>query len=763
MKIESKEKLAKLLAIEDLDIQHQQVQTAMFDLKNRCLILPVWKDMPNHLYDLFVGHEVGHALFTPATEKRLKAIIKKTSKDCVNVIEDARIESLIKRRYPGLRKQFHKGYNHLIEKDFFGLEKRDINDADFLDRINIHFKIPQYGDVLFNKEEQKLVDLIEKAKSFLDVEKVAVKVHAYCKKNDKNEESDNSETGDNSEDKVDGTGESQVFNSESNEDGDSGESESVETESTKEESNEPEQTETEGEEENSVSNEEASNSGRDGEEEESSKDKDCETEIPKDEVVAKTQRHFDERVKVEFVDSKYDVLYVNVPEKINEDRAIDSYKDVHKNLNRFYQGLSNEWSAYDRRNFDATKSRIYGDAKIRLQKLKKESVKTVNHIAMEFERKKAADIYKKTLVTKSGVLDTNKMFSAKYNEDVFKKNTRIPEGKNHGLVMFIDWSGSMACSIGECIKQVIELSFFCKKVNIPFDVYSFSDRYDAEKHGKAFDYRHGDFVTDKEVRLRNYLSSRMNNKEYNNALLNLIILAGRFNQGGYQCYPCPSADELSSTPLNGAILLSEHVIRDFKKRNNLESVHAVWLTDGEGNRNTGIWNAVKNQTDGIHHNHDGGDRQLGKLYLKDKKTKKDYLIWARAEHVSISPALFDMVKDRLGINVIGFFILPNFNASSLWRFSPKNIDYNGYGYGKNKELFQEWTKKIRKDGFFVKTEAGYDEYYVLNNKPENKPVADIDEKMTTRKMVSLFSKKNSQFKVKRVILSRFVDLITAKK
>ena len=425
--------------------------------------------------------------------------------------------------------------------------------------------------------------------------------------------------------------------------------------------------------------------------------------------------------------------------------------------------MSNEWSAYDRQNFDATKARIYGDAKSRLQKLKKESVKTVNHIAMEFERKKAADVYKKTLVTKSGVLDTNKMFSAKYNEDVFKKNTRIPEGKNHGLVMFIDWSGSMACSIGECIKQVIELSFFCKKVNIPFDVYSFSDRYDAENRGKAFHYRNGDFVTDKEVRLRNYLSSRMNNKEYNNALLNLIILAGRFNQGGYQCYPCPSADELSSTPLNGAILLSEHVIRDFKKRNNLESVHAVWLTDGEGNRNTGIWNAVKNCTDGIHHNHDGSNRELGKLYLKDKKTKKDYLIWARADHISMTPALFDMVKDRLGINVIGFFILPNFNASSLWRYTPKGIDYNGYGYGKQKELFAEWSKKVRKDGFFIKTEAGYDEYYVLNNKPDNKPVGEIDEKMTTRKMVSLFSKKNNQFKVKRVILSRFVDLITAKK
>ena len=763
MKIESKEKLAKLLAIEDLDIQHQQVQTAMFDLKNRILVLPVWKDMPNHLYDLLVGHEVGHALFTPTKESRLKKIIKKTSKDCVNVIEDARIETLIKRRYPGLRKQFHKGYNHLIEKDFFGLKKRDINDADFLDRVNIHFKVPQYGDVLFNKEEQKLVDLIEKAKSFSDVEKVAVKVHAYCKKHDKHEDSDNSEAGDNPQDNVDGTGESQVFNSESNEAGDSGESESGKTDSIQEESQEESK-----EEENSVSDEEVNNGSNDeqeskdggkGEEEKSKIDKEALDKPKPDEVVAKTQRHFDERVKSEFVDLKHNVLYVNVPDKITEN-AVDSYKKVHQNLNRFYSGKSSAWHPYENQ-----LERVYSGAKDMLQKLKKDSVKTVNHIAMEFERKKAADVYKKTLITKSGVLDTNKMFSAKYNEDVFKKNVKIPEGKNHGLVMFIDWSGSMACSIAECIKQVIELTFFCKKVNIPFEVYSFTDRMGAERNVKAsFDYRHGDAAYDSGVKLRNYISSRMSNKEYNNALLNLCILAGRFNVSGYVSYNCPSADELASTPLNGAILLSEHVIRDFKNKHALESVHAVWLTDGEGNRNTGKWNAEKKYAESFHNNDNWtkDDPILGKVYLKDKKTRKDYLVWSKNDYVSATPALFDMVKDRLGINVIGFFILPNFKSNSLWRYTPKHIDYHGYGYGKHKDAFQEWLKKIRKDGYFVKTEAGYDEYYVLNNKPDNKPVGEITDNMTTRKMVSIFSKKNNQFKVKRVILSRFVDLITAK-
>ena len=118
VKVESKEKLAKLLAMEDLDIQHRQVRTAMFDIKNRCLVLPVWKDMPNHLYDLLVGHEVGHALYTPNDEKLLTDLIKKTSKHCVNVVEDARIEALIKRKYPGLVKQFYKGYQHLVKKIF---------------------------------------------------------------------------------------------------------------------------------------------------------------------------------------------------------------------------------------------------------------------------------------------------------------------------------------------------------------------------------------------------------------------------------------------------------------------------------------------------------------------------------------------------------------------------------------------------------------------------------------------------------------------
>ena len=56
---------------------------------------------------MLVGHEVGHALFTPNEDWR---DIADCPMDFVNVIEDARIEKLMKRKYPGLRKSFAGGY-----------------------------------------------------------------------------------------------------------------------------------------------------------------------------------------------------------------------------------------------------------------------------------------------------------------------------------------------------------------------------------------------------------------------------------------------------------------------------------------------------------------------------------------------------------------------------------------------------------------------------------------------------------------------------
>ena len=58
VKHEIKSQLAKLLATEDLIIEHKQVETTQFNVSTRVLILPLWEKASNSVYDMLVGHEV---------------------------------------------------------------------------------------------------------------------------------------------------------------------------------------------------------------------------------------------------------------------------------------------------------------------------------------------------------------------------------------------------------------------------------------------------------------------------------------------------------------------------------------------------------------------------------------------------------------------------------------------------------------------------------------------------------------------------------
>ena len=152
--VESKSQLAKLLATENLTIEHQKLSTARFDPKNRILYCPIWQDMSGALYDLLMGHEVGHALYTPAEGWHdAVSTLGRKYKGFLNVVEDARIEKKVKRKFPGIRASFAKGYQNLLDRDFFGLKSRDINTMSFIDRLNIYTKSSGLTKVEFSDEE----------------------------------------------------------------------------------------------------------------------------------------------------------------------------------------------------------------------------------------------------------------------------------------------------------------------------------------------------------------------------------------------------------------------------------------------------------------------------------------------------------------------------------------------------------------------------------------------------------------------------------
>ena len=128
--------------------------------------------------------------------------------------------------------------------------------------------------------------------------------------------------------------------------------------------------------------------------------------------------------------------------------------------------------------------------------------------------KKAADGYARATTSRTGVLDTANLHTYKYNDDLFKKITTIPDAKSHGLIFNVDWSGSMHHQILDTIKQTLTLVSFCRKVGIDYDVYLFTDAY--EYHGSYHDVAKESLINGKVIldnfNMINVLSSRTNKR-----------------------------------------------------------------------------------------------------------------------------------------------------------------------------------------------------------------------------------------------------------
>jgi len=180
---EIKGMLAKLLAEEDIVVEHKKVDTACFNVHTRVLTLPMWK-ASSTVVDLLVAHEVGHSRETPNIDW-LKE--HKIPPQFVNVVEDARIEKLMKRRYAGLSKTFYKGYGELAEQDFFQIEDEDISTYNLADKVNLYYKIGNFVDIPFEDDEKELVSLIGETETFADVLAAAWKLYRFCKEKQQEE------------------------------------------------------------------------------------------------------------------------------------------------------------------------------------------------------------------------------------------------------------------------------------------------------------------------------------------------------------------------------------------------------------------------------------------------------------------------------------------------------------------------------------------------------------------------------------------------
>ena len=729
--------LARLLSKENISVQHGKFQTAFFDVKNRVLGLPVWKDKGKDVYDLLVGHEVGHALYTPrdALDGKLPC-----NKNYLNIVEDVRIEKMIRSTYPGLVGAFRRGYDVLNTEDFFGIKGKDVQALTIGDRVNLKAKLASGINITFSSAEQSVVDQVMAVQTWDDVVAAAIALQKLAQEQaepDANAESETraKKTEQSGDQETDPTAQGEPMESEQGE-GDTGSDEPVESkqdegratdEPTGTPSSKPEDKKS-GTTPDNKSNEQKTDAAP-----KSEFDPNHYGTVPE----ITTNSNFEKQAKT-LVDNSEEVRttgYFALPSKqdlaamvISNKTITDAREEIwqkHLSLGGVRPTFSKEYAEF----VESTK-------------------KFVGVLGKEFEMRKAAYQYSRATVAQTGVLNVNKLHGYKVTDDLFLSVTQLANAKSHGMMMFIDYSYSMNTTIKYVLKQVINLSMFCKATGIPFQVYGFTGDNDSRPYVNPYDQmlnrKDGEILVDNVVIL-DLINSSMSKSQYQVALKALFDQTQeRYIQSKYE--------RLGNTPLNETIIAAHDLVNKFKAKHNVQKMTTVFLTDGEGQHLRTFQNKNYDEnrsTSGYTVNYD--------FTLNGRRVK--------STKGNLTQDLIKNLRITTGSKAIGFFIpsgppCAQRDVINALQSRPKKTDFHTASTLWQTKLSKDYKKNKSvavEDGF------GYDQYFVVASGADLDTEEDdltITTGMTRAKMAKAFSEFSKSKQVNRVFVSKFAETIS---
>ena len=725
--LDSKSILAKLIATENIQVQHNKVKTASFDTKHRVLTLPVFKNQKGDVYDMLIAHECAHALHTP-TDGWAK-IEDDSLRSYVNVLEDCRIDRIIQKQYPGVVKNYLNGFDILEKQNFFGTKGKDLNkELMLIDKINLFYKSSKRLPISFSAVDNNWLSKVDALKTFDDVVDLAKLLLNWQKKEveklKKLPEFDNHPVANNYN-----------LNDDESEDESNGEESSENGQGQEAEDNGEDKKDSE---EQTAVNSEAKEGGGKG--------------VAPGTLVSITNETMESSMD-KLYDAEKSYSYFTLPKVKLNDMIVSNDKFLN-NMRKHILDCTKKYPS------DLI---YYNWLKGAYKKFKNENKKTVMYLVKEFEMKKAATAYKRSSTDKTGTIDPLKLKDYKFSDDIFKRLTILPDAKNHGMMMLLDWSGSMCDSIKQTTEQLMNLVWFCQKVNIPYEVYFFTSEIgesgwnnDRSKQGdEVFDYKYGDAIMDK-CHLVCIANNRMKKTKLDESLMYVWSMAlsydGRYSSGFNRQWEgdnfnCPSEYYLGSTPLNQALVAFNEMIPIFKNKNKIEKMSVITLTDGGANWCFGSTMGDDNKTD-IQH----GSTPVIKVGKKSYTIPTDGRFYRSNEYTGL---LLDIIRQRHGVSTIGFFVTKKLRTWDMDNYIGYYKDYQ------DKELKRAKIKSsMTKNRFAQVPQTGYSKYFLLNGKKmvvENTNLDGINDTMKAGGIAKLFKKSMKGRITSRILLNQFIQ------
>jgi hypothetical protein len=727
--LDSKSILAKLIATENIQVQHNKVKTASFDTKHRVLTLPVFKNQKGDVYDMLIAHECAHALHTP-TDGWASIMHDDSLRSYVNVLEDCRIDRIIQKQYPGVVKNYLNGFDILEKQNFFGTNGKDLNkELMLIDKINLFYKSSKRLPISFSSVDNNWLSKVDALKTFDDVVNLAKLMLEWQKKDleklkklpdfDKHLISDNYNLNDD-ENKDESNSEESSENGQGQESEDNGEDKKDSEEQT-------------------AVNSEAKEGGGKG--------------VAPGVLVSITNENMESKMS-SLHDQEKSYSYFTLPKVKLNDMIVSNNKflnDMRKHI------------------LDCTRKYpsdliYYNWLKGAYKDFKNQNKKTVMYLVKEFEMKKAATAYKRSSTDKTGTIDPLKLKDYKFSDDIFKRLTITPDAKNHGMIMMLDWSGSMCDSIKQTTEQLMNLVWFCQKVNIPYEVYFFTSEigesaWSKDRQNKqgdeVFTYKYGDAIMDK-CHLVCIANNRMKKTKLDESLMYIWSMAlsyhGRYSNGTRDMWEgdnfnCPSQYYLGSTPLNQAIVALNEMIPIFKNKNKIEKMSVITLTDGGAN-----WCFGSTMGDDGKSNIQHGSTPVIKVGKKSYTSKDNDRFYRNGEYTGL---LLDIIRQRHGVSTIGFFVTKKLRT---WDMDSYIGDYKDYA---DKELKRAKIRSsMTKNRFAQVPQTGYSKYFLLNGKKmniENTNLDSINDNMKSGGIAKVFKKSMKGRISSRILLNQFIQ------
>ena len=704
MTTHSTDVFARLLAAENLVVVHDaSAETASFDLDSRVLTLPVWDTMSGHVYDMLVSHEVSHALHTPLEgwKKELDAAGANASlvQHYINVVEDVRIERMIQAKFPGLRPDYKAG-RQWMKDNIMGDVLADVANgkAHSIDHVNLFAK-GMLDATDLTADEMAMYDRCYACETFDEVVALAKEFISELPEQEENggDASDGEAQGEGQEG---GEGAARDEQAEGNAQGDDDANADGEGQDNSE---------------NAQANSEAKG---DGSMESAGDAEDDGSNADSDDQRSEAAKKMDAAMKglINRKASEHQMKTLPAMGDRMSDFLITADEVIASKI-----GSTIIASDIATRNYT---------------NLQAEQKAMVNHMVNLFNQKRSATAHKRARRAKTGVLDTVKMTNYKWSEDIFRQIKVVPEGKNHGFFMLVDWSGSMSDKIIETVKQTIMLAEFCRRVNVPFRVAAFSSTGAEYLRNKERDeYVKGDLEPLYGTSLVEYLSSDLKKADFDKAAAIFFdsAIGSTYDKSDYRCSG-HKFDSLGSTPLDEGIMIASERMMQMRAAGKCEIMNLIILTDGEASSNMFVSRGWGRQ--------DHGATITDPISGLRFNTKNNWNTVRQSTKMAL-----DVLRARVGqVNIVGIYL------ASCKR------DYTDFWHGQRD--LDGAAKYDPKQRLYPVDLDGYEKYFIfmMNSKPV-KGLDSVDSTDSKAKVRNALIREGKDRKDRKTFLNQLFDMV----